>query len=105
MYWAMLAGQTIGLTGSANAWMALAAVMAVAITLIGVGIKVVSNFSRLTESVERLNRNIETITSQVGGHEHRISMLEGRSYPPEIPAPAAVIYPVQKLLSPNTIST
>ena len=92
-----LASQGIGLTGSANAWMAFAAMVTMMFLIIGIGWRIVSNFTRLTDSVERLNRNIETITGQVGGHEHRISMLEGSEQTRSIgERPAAVIYPIAK---------
>jgi hypothetical protein len=98
---ALVASQTIGITGSAAAWAALAGVATVVLVLGSAAIKLISKFTNLTTSVDRLNRNIEVITSQVGQHEHRISMLEGseksRSYREELPAnPAALIYPVER---------
>ena len=79
------------------------AVITMLLLIIGIGWKIVANFTRLTDSVERLNHNIEIVTSQVGAHEHRISMLEGseqsrsvREDGGRVVPPAAVIYPLPK---------
>jgi hypothetical protein len=60
--------------------MAVCAVVTLLIVIIGLGIRTVSHFTRLVDSVDRLNGNIEKITSSVGDHEHRISMLEGSEH-------------------------
>ena len=76
----MLASQALGVSGGSAAWAALASVATVVVVLGAAAVKMISTFTGMVASIDRLNKSIEVIVAQVGHHEHRISMLEGSEH-------------------------
>ena len=65
------------MVGQPEAWMAVAAVVALVITLAGIGGRVALLLGRMTDSVRSLNESMKAVLSHIGDHETRISRLEG----------------------------
>ena len=65
------------MVGQPEAWMAVAAVVALVITLAGIGGRVALLLGRMTDSVKALNESMRSVLSHIGDHETRISRLEG----------------------------
>ena len=65
------------MVGQPEAWMAVAAVVALVITLGGIGVRVTVLLTRLIDSVRSLNVSVENVIEHVGDHESRITKLEG----------------------------
>ena len=64
------------MVGQPEAWMAVAAVVALVITLGGIGVRVTVLLTRLIDSVRSLNVSVENVIEHVGDHESRITKLE-----------------------------
>ena len=64
------------MVGQPEAWTAVAAVIALVLTLGSTGVRVAVLLARLTDSVRALNVSMEKVMSHVGNHETRISRLE-----------------------------
>ncbi len=63
------------MVGQPEAWMAVAAVVALVITLGGIGVRVTVLLTRLIDSVRSLNVSVENVIEHVGDHESRITKL------------------------------
>lgn len=46
------------------------------LALVGGGVRAVSKLTRIADSVDRLSRAVEGVTSQLADHEHRLGALE-----------------------------
>lgn len=66
---------------NAAAWIAI---VALSLPLLGIGIKLIMNVTRLIDAVERLSISMEKIAGTVNDHERRLIRLErgGRGQPP-----------------------
>ena len=65
------------MVGQPEAWMAVAAVVGLAVTLATVGARVALLLGRMNDSVRSLNESMKAVLSHIGDHETRISRLEG----------------------------
>ena len=69
------------MVGQPEAWMAVAAVVGLAVTLATVGARVALLLGRMNDSVKALNASKKSVRAHIGDHETRISRLEGHEDP------------------------
>ena len=65
------------MVGQPEAWVAVAAVVGLMITLATVGARVALLLGRMNDSVKALNLTMKEVLGHIGDHETRISRLEG----------------------------
>ena len=65
------------MVGQPEAWMAVAAVVTMAVTVAVVGARVALLLGRMNDSVKSLNESMKAVLVHIGDHETRISRLEG----------------------------
>ena len=65
------------MVGQPEAWMAVAAVVTMAVTVAVVGARVALLLGRMNDSVKSLNESMKSVLVHIGDHETRISRLEG----------------------------
>ena len=65
------------MVGQPEAWMAVAAVVTMAVSVAVVGARVALLLGRMNDSVKALNESMKSVLTHIGDHETRISRLEG----------------------------
>ena len=65
------------MVGQPEAWMAVAAVVGMAVSVAVVGARVALLLGRMNDSVKALNESMKSVLAHIGDHETRISRLEG----------------------------